>query len=110
MGSFGSQPGNIKAGIGPGINKCCYQVEKDVIKTLSNQGTIDNFVWKPGDREKLYLDLKKLIFFQLIECGLKKDNVEVAAECTCCNAELFFSHRRDNGKTGRMAALIGLKG
>ena len=107
--SFGSQPKTLKAGVGPGINKCCYQVGKDLLKKFDNQIVIDNSGKQSGEREDGYLDLKKLIFFQLIECGLKEDNVEVAAECTCCNAELFFSHRRDNGKTGRMAALIGLK-
>jgi len=109
MTSFGSQPKTLKAGVGPGINKCCYQVGKDLLKKFGNQIMIGNSGKQSGERGDSYLDLKRIIFSQLIECGLKENNVEVAAECTCCNSELFFSHRRDKGKTGRMAALIGLK-
>ena len=105
--SFGTKAKTIKAGIGPGIGGCCYEVKEDVRKAFLKQ-KLDNSVWKIGEDKKIFLDLKKAIFLALIKCGLNKDNIEVASECTFCNPELFFSHRRDKGQTGRMAAVMGL--
>jgi hypothetical protein len=36
--------------------------------------------------------------------------IELAGICTSCEADLFFSHRRDRGRTGRQAGLIWRKG
>jgi hypothetical protein len=105
--SFGTKAKTIQAGIGPGIGGCCYEVKEDVRKAFLKQ-KLDNSVWKIGEDKKIFLDLKKAIFLALIKCGLNKDNIEVASECTFCNPELFFSHRRDKGQTGRMAAVMGL--
>ena len=105
--SFGTEPKTIKAGIGPGIGGCCYEVKDDVREAFRKQ-KLDNSVWKIAVDKKIFFDLKKTIFLKLIGCGLKKDNIEVASECTSCNSDLFFSHRRDKGHTGRMAAVMGL--
>ena len=105
--SFGTKPKTIKAGIGPGIGACCYVVKEDVREAFLKQ-KLDNSVWKIDADKKIFLDLKKAIFLELIKCGLNKDNIEVASECTSCNPDLFFSHRRDKGQTGRMAAVMGL--
>jgi YfiH family protein len=104
---FGTKPKTIQAGIGPGIGGCCYEVKEDVREAFLKQ-KLDNSVWKMGADKKIFLDLKKAIFLELIKCGLNKDNIEVASECTSCNPDLFFSHRRDKGQTGRMAAVMGL--
>ena len=37
-------------------------------------------------------------------------SVESSGLCTSCEAELFFSHRRDAGRTGRQAGLVWLDG
>nr|WP_321164152.1 laccase domain-containing protein [Tepidibacillus decaturensis] len=37
------------------------------------------------------------------------ENIEISSWCTNCNVDLFFSHRKEQGKTGRMAAWIGLR-
>jgi YfiH family protein len=105
--SFGTKPTTIKAGIGPGIGACCYEVKEDVREAFLNHKS-DNSVWKIDADKKIFLDLKKAIFLELINCGLTQKNIETAPECTSCNPELFFSHRRDKGKTGRMAAVMGL--
>jgi polyphenol oxidase len=105
--AFGTKPKTIKAGIGPGISRCCYEVKEDVREAFLKR-KIDNSVWRIDADKKIFLDLKKAIFLALINCGLNQDNIEVASECTACNPDLFFSHRRDKGQTGRMAAVMGL--
>jgi copper oxidase (laccase) domain-containing protein len=42
----------------------------------------------------------------LRDAGLDRRRVEIVARCTSCEAETFFSHRRDDGRTGRQVAFI----
>jgi len=56
----------------------------------------------------LKLDLRKANKMQLLNCGVKEENIEVAALCTSCNHDVFYSSRFDNGITGRFVAGIML--
>jgi YfiH family protein len=90
------------AAIGAGICKRCYTVCHE---------TAARFPAKYIHRRNgsYHLDLLSHSVDQLIEGGLKRHNIYRADLCTSCNAELFFSHRRDGGATGRhwMVAMIG---
>lgn len=106
--SFGCRPENIVAAIGPGIGAHRYEVDRPVR---------DSFRVGAGDWEKIaqevalgkwHLDLQRSCQLQLAAAGLAPAHVETAAECTCCHKELFFSYRRDNGKTGRQIGFIKL--
>ncbi len=87
--------------IGPGICRRCYSVCRE---------TAARFPAKYIHRRKrsYHLDLLSHSVNQLIEGGLKRHNIYRANQCTSCDADLFFSHRRDGGTTGRhwMAAMI----
>jgi hypothetical protein len=50
------------------------------------------------------LDLPEVACRLLRAAGVER--IEVSGLCTCCEAELFFSHRRDRGRTGRQAGLV----
>ena len=106
--SFGCKPENIEAGIGPGIGTCCFVVGADVREAFKKQN-LGTAVLRTDEGKRLHCDLKQVISRELLTCGLRKDNIGTADACTCCNEALFYSHRRDNGKTGRMAVLIGLR-
>jgi copper oxidase (laccase) domain-containing protein len=54
------------------------------------------------------LDLKQLNKYLLLESGIKEENITVSQQCTSCEGDVFFSHRRDEGKTGRMLSFIGI--
>jgi copper oxidase (laccase) domain-containing protein len=54
------------------------------------------------------LDLKKLNKYLLLEAGIQEENITISHHCTSCEKEIFFSHRRDEGKTGRMLSFIGI--
>jgi hypothetical protein len=45
----------------------------------------------------------------LIDAGVSPRNIFDIRKCTACTPELFFSHRADKGKTGRMMAVVGIK-
>ncbi|MCK8817641.1 peptidoglycan editing factor PgeF [Natroniella sulfidigena] len=106
--SYGSQAEDILVGVGPVIGSCCYEVDQQVITPLSNNfANWDQLVKKSGNGNwKLDLALANQV--QLKEIGLQEKNIITSNLCTCCNSDLFFSYRKDGGKTGRMASLIKL--
>ena len=65
-------------------------------------------VWRADG--KGHVDLKEAIRRQLVGAGVSEERVDVTDRCSYRDADEFFSHRRDNGVTGRMAALIGVRG
>ncbi len=83
--------GATNAAIGPGIGPCCYEVGDEVLAAFGALG------------ESRRLDLLEVARRMLAEAGVQR--VESAGLCTSCEAELFFSHRRDAGLTGRQAGL-----
>lgn len=92
-------PNEIAAYIGPGISVENYEVSKEVAEKFPGSYKIEN--------GKYFLDLKKDIYQQLINSGVKEENIEVAPYCTFRDKELFHSHRREKGATGRMFGVIG---
>jgi copper oxidase (laccase) domain-containing protein len=52
------------------------------------------------------VDLRTALRLQLLGAGVPAENVDTTDRCTHRDAGEFFSHRRDNGVTGRMAAII----
>ncbi len=87
--------GATDAVIGPGIGPCCFEVGEEVFEDFADLG--------PGLRRDRKLDLWKVGRRLLEGAGVKR--VETAGICTCCDRETFFSHRRDNGATGRQAGI-----
>jgi YfiH family protein len=81
--------GPVAAAIGPGIGPCCYEVGDDVRAVF-------------GTSERT-LDLKAVARARLEDAGVTE--IHDCGLCTACDAERFFSHRRDRGLTGRQAGL-----
>jgi YfiH family protein len=81
--------GAVAAAIGPGIGPCCYEVGDDVRAVF-------------GTSERT-LDLKAIARARLEVAGVR--DIHDCGLCTSCDAERFFSHRRDRGVTGRQAGL-----
>lgn len=105
---FGSIASEIIAGIGPSIGPCCFDVRKDVSDLFFNQiSNAELFIKKAKNR--FFIDLREANRLQLIEQGCRAENIEVSDLCTSCNSHLFFSHRREKGKTGRFGLLAGLR-
>lgn len=90
--------GATDAAIGPGIGPCCYEVGEDVLNAFAGLGRD-----VASDR---MLDLPEVARRLLSQAGVER--VESSGLCTSCEAELFFSHRRDGGRSGRQAGLVWL--
>jgi polyphenol oxidase len=82
------------AAIGPGIGPCCYEVGEEVVEA---------FEGLDGVARGRMLDLRAVVRRKLEAGGVQQ--VESVDLCTSCRSDLFFSHRRDGGVTGRQAGL-----
>jgi YfiH family protein len=91
--------GATDAAIGPGIGPCCYEVGAEVLDAFSDLGE--------RIAEDRRLDLPEVAARLLARAGVER--VERAGLCSSCEAELFFSHRRDSGRTGRQAGLVWIE-
>lgn len=100
----------IVASIGPCISEAHFEVGPEVLaefrRILGDRAPIRASA--PHDPlSKGYVDLQQALRLQLEEAGV--DRIETIDLCTFARPDLFFSHRRDNGHTGRMAAVISPK-
>ena len=103
---FNSNTKNICAVIGPAISKCCYDVGEEVFVKLKE--TVSDFSnLYELKNNKTYIDLKGINKKQLLDIGVK--NIDICPFCTCCDNNIFFSYRKENGTTNRHNAIIKLK-
>jgi purine-nucleoside/S-methyl-5'-thioadenosine phosphorylase / adenosine deaminase len=86
--------------IGPGIGPCCYEVGEEVMGAFAGLGE--------GVSAGRMLDLPEVARRLLQGAGVS--SIESAGLCTACEARLFFSHRRDAGRTGRQAGVVWVDG
>lgn len=109
-GRCGTTTSGVQAALGPYIGPCCYAVNDDVLDGFAasfGEGA-SGFFEKRGGR--LYLDIGKAVVFDLAASGVKEANILSVSRCTSCDEGLFFSYRRDRGRTGRQMSVIMLKG
>ena len=106
----GIDPSEIKVGIGPSICGDCYIVDNRVIDTIEKSlETVEKKPYNHISGNQYRLDLRKLNEILLVNAGVLAKNIRTTNFCTSCNHETFYSHRKDNGKTGRMISFIGWK-
>ena len=99
---FGIEPAYAVAAIGPGICARCYAVGRG--EAMRFPRAVRRFaggVW--------HLDLEAHIVHSLLERGLDRRRILVSGLCTACTPELFFSHRRDRGVTGRHWTIAAIR-
>jgi YfiH family protein len=96
---FGSEPENIRAGIGPGICGSCYEVGPEVSARFEARFA------RPGDADRVLLDLAAANAAQLEAAGVKR--VYVSGLCTK-EASFLPSHRRSADGT-RFGAIVAVR-
>jgi hypothetical protein len=132
---FGCDPSHMIAALGPSIRACCYEVGEEVVEAFHGRfAHADRFfqmlaqrpgmaphhdsipflsAYPPGHAPEhlpiARLDLVAVAGFQLASAGVKPAHVLVADLCTACRTDLFFSHRREGGRTGRQMAVVGIR-
>jgi YfiH family protein len=129
---FGSRAEDIHAAIGPGIRKCCYEVGEELRDEFATQFPYADDLFHevhasdpirekypllflsgrpPGHGDaaaKLHLDLCEANHRQLLAAGVPARQITALAGCTACDTAMFFSHRAEKGRTGRMMVAAGI--
>ena len=133
--AFGSDPQQLLAVLGPSIRACCYEVGEEVVEAFHGRfasaepffRTLPHRPEAATDRHSIlflsahppghapeqvpaaHLDLVAVAQHQLTSAGVASSQISVADYCTACRTDLFFSHRKEGGHTGRQMAAIGIR-
>lgn len=106
---FGCNPESIIACIGPSIGRCCFEVEMPVKDQFENVFGMDNQIIEPAEPGKFKVDLWEANIKQLLDKGLRQENIHSSGICTVCNNQVLYSYRADGGSTGRNYAVLQLR-
>ncbi len=106
--AYESRPQELVGVIGPAIGPCCYEVGPEVVAAIRSSQNDPEVLLRPSYQSgHAYLNLWDANALQLMDAGLQA--VEVAGLCTACHTDIFFSHRGDQGRSGRFGAMVMLR-
>jgi copper oxidase (laccase) domain-containing protein len=104
---FGSNPVDIQAAIGPSIGPDHYEIGPDVevqVQHSFKEIALDLITKRNGTT---YFDLWSANRLSLENAGVEQ--IELASLCTACHTDDWYSHRAEQGRTGRFGAIIALE-
>lgn len=106
--AFSTEPENITAIIGPAISMKNYQVGSEVFEQVKKNLSKDYCDYYIFDEKtgKYNICLKTINYHQLEELGVLR--IDKCNYCTYDSVDVFFSYRRENGKTARHSAVLKL--
>jgi purine-nucleoside/S-methyl-5'-thioadenosine phosphorylase / adenosine deaminase len=107
--AFDTPPEAQFVAIGPGIGRCCYEVDGASAEPFQTQFTLNDAVYRPGRPGHMYLDLQQAIVQQLREAGIPSTHVWHADLCTACHSHWFYSYRREGPRSGRMLNVVMIR-
>ena len=99
----GVRPEDVRVSFGPCIRACCYEVGEEVA------GAFPEAAVRRGEGRP-HLDLPVAARLQLAAAGLPAEALFDSGACTACDAELYYSYRRDGAVSGRHWGVAVLTG
>ena len=102
--NFGTRPEDIRAAIGPNIAQCCFETDRDVPDAMTaalGEAALP-YIQKAGN--KYHVDLKQINAQFLRRRGVT--DIQISEDCTACQCQRFWSHRRVGGSRGSQGAII----
>jgi len=107
---FDCRPGDMIAVIGPAIGPCCYEVGPEVMAAATEnfEDSASLFTRWNGKANHAHFNLWEANRRQLAAAGVQQ--IIQSELCTACRTDQFFSHRAEQGRTGRFGVIIGLRG
>ncbi len=110
LGERGIPADGVRAALGPAIDGCCYEVEREIAERFANE--LGAAVWqawqdvpRPG---KGRLDLRRVNALVLQQAGVPEEAIVRVGPCTACGGGPFASYRRDGAGAGRQLSWIGV--
>ena len=99
------KPGDMVGAVGPCIEACCFEVGDEVADPIEGAVPAPGVVVRRAGG-KAWVDLATAARAQLAACGVGSTHIERVGACTRCDAERFYSFRRDGAHAGRMFGVI----
>ncbi len=81
---YGANPSDFCIVIGSHIRDCCYSIDEQRADYFA-ENFCDDCVEKKPDSNNYRLSLEKANVFLLEKAGVKKENIQILGECTCCS-------------------------
>ncbi len=104
---YGADTKHILAGVGPGICAACFEVDEELgLRFQAGFSGVPCVL--PGKPGKAHIDLPLAAAAQFMEAGIPPEHISLMDACTYEDPERLYSHRRDRGETGGMAAFLQL--
>ena len=100
----GSDPSDLHVAIGPCIQRCCFEVDGDLPARFRADFGDEVIAPQPG-KDRVHLDLPRAVAMTLARWRVPEGQVVALPQCTHCD-DRFFSHRREQGRTGRHLSFI----
>ena len=94
---FKTKAEDVRVGIGPTLCVDCFEVGEEVVRAaneIAPQSILHDFA-------KPHLDLRELLREDLRSVRVLDSQIETLPQCPRCQTQDFFSHRGENGATGR---------
>lgn len=105
---FGTKPRDLLVSIGPSIRSCCYEVDDVVAEPVAREFQDPVLFPRFGKPNKYRFSMQSAIRMDLERLGVARARIEDTGLCTSCRANHLFSHRKEQGRAGRLGALIAL--
>lgn len=106
--SYGSQPEDLRAALGPCIDQCCFETDSDVPSAMTDALGEDALPYLQHRGAKWHVDLSGLNRQWLLRAGLVPAHIACSSLCTACRPDLFWSHRKMGSARGGQIAIIAL--
>jgi YfiH family protein len=117
VSTFGCDAKQILVTTGPSIGACCYEVDDYVSERVRSalkaehieESAAERILQSSSTPNKFMLNLQEMNKLLLEKAGILSSHIEVTQLCTSCRTDHFYSHRKERGQTGRMAAWMVIK-
>lgn len=107
MGELGARPADVRVALGPSIGPCCFEVGPEVVEAFRAAfGDVPGMVVRGPHKD--HVDLRVALTAGLTAVGVAPAHIDAAPPCTRCDAERFYSYRRDGQAGGILMGFIGL--
>ena len=107
--AYGTRPEDLICAIGPSICVDCYEVSQDTINEFRknySQSECELIIQPENKPGKYLLNLPGADYINLINAGVRPENIYLSDVCTSENSDILFSHRASSGKRGIMCNFI----
>lgn len=105
--NFGCRREDLRAAIGPNIGKCCFETDWDVPQAMLDALGPKAVTAITQRGEKYFVDLKFCNALWLQRAGVGA--LDISPDCTACQPERYWSHRKVGDRRGSLAGIIMLK-